>query len=60
MPHVTIKAIGYILPESEVLGSFDIERPKMKDLLIKYDLFVRCALFTEIHLPTPFPSAQVE
>ena len=25
-PRVTVKAIGYILPESEVLGSFDIEK----------------------------------
>ena len=25
-PCITIKAIGYILPESEVLGSFDIEK----------------------------------
>ena len=42
VPRVTINAIGYILPESEVLPKI-----KMKDLLIKYDLFVRCALFTE-------------
>ena len=25
-PPVTVKAIGYILPESEVLGSFDLEK----------------------------------
>ena len=25
-PHVTVKAIGYIFPENEVLGSFDIEK----------------------------------
>ena len=24
--HITVKAIGYTLPESEVLGSFDIEK----------------------------------
>ena len=33
---------------------------KTKNLFIKYDLFVTCALFTEILLPTPFPSAQIE
>ena len=26
IPHVTVKAIGYILPESELLISFDIEK----------------------------------
>ena len=25
-PHITVKAIGYLLPESEVLGSFDIRK----------------------------------
>ena len=35
----TVKTIGYMLPESDVLGSFDIEKTykkfKIKDLLIK-------------------------
>ena len=53
-PRVTVNAIGYILSKSEVFSSFDIEKTykiKIKDLLIKYDLSVRCALFTESFLP---------
>ena len=33
-PRVTVKAFGYILPESEVLGSFDIEKT-CKNYVIK-------------------------
>ena len=29
-PRITVKAMGYILPESEVLGSFDTEKDLQK------------------------------